>query len=119
MSLNDPTNLLTVEYLSNLMQEDGTDTISIEDILGEPCKRIRRHQPVKLKMRNSEYGLSVYSILKYSELQSESALSQPSAFSTEDKRTRKSDKTKPSMKVTPKKLITEKMLLPNITEQNR
>lgn len=115
MSLDDPMKQLTGDYINNLLKQDGSH-LSDDAFLSElgPKKKCRLYRPVKLTIRNSEYGLSVYSILKYSDLQPEPVPSQPSSCTTEIKTDLQNSEGMTTFKkpVTPKKPFTERSLFP-------
>lgn len=96
---------------------EKNESVPIEDIL-KACKNPKKKPcpPIKLKVRNSEYGLSVYSHLKCPELQPEPTYSHPLSGPNNSKRNKKSEKANSCDKALPKKLITEKTLFPNTAE---
>ena len=100
-------------------KNEKNESVPIEDIL-KACKNPKKKPcpPIKLKVRNSEYGLSVYSHLKCPELQPEPTYSHPLSGTNNSKRNKKSEKANLCHKALPKKLITEKTLFPNNTAES-
>ena len=102
------------ELVSCKTNEKSTTT-PIEEIL-KTCKNPRKKPfpSIKLRVRNSDYGLSVYSYLKCPELQPDTVYPHPH-YTSNSKRHKKSEKTSSSNKTLPRKVITEKTLFSGIT----